>query len=98
MGNCAKPFGIFATGRRGGVYLTNGQLALGDLRTKPPQIYWQEKHPSDRKPHSSTLEVYEETPVFIPVDIKEDVFKSVTQKLSGRAGPGCMDLEAYMGG
>ena len=36
------------------------------------------------------LEVYEETPVFIPMDITEEVVKSVAQKLSVSAGPGGM--------
>ena len=37
------------------------------------------------------LEAHEKTPVFITVDIAEDVVKSVVRKLSGRAGPGGMD-------
>ena len=43
------------------------------------------------------LEVYEETPVFIPIDMTENVVKSITQKLLGRAGPGCTDSEALQG-
>ena len=40
------------------------------------------------------LELYAATPVFIPVDIAEEVVKSVAKKLSGGAGPGGTDLEA----
>ena len=36
-------------------------------------------------------------PIFIPVDITEDVDKSSTRKLSGSSGPGVTDLEALQG-
>ena len=55
------------------------------------------KPPAERKTHSYTLEEYEEIPVFIPVDITEDVVKLVTQKLLGSASPGDTDLEALQG-
>ena len=48
------------------------------------------KYPADTKPHCSTLEAYEEKNVFIPVDITEDVVKSVAWKRFGSAGPGGM--------
>ena len=41
------------------------------------------KHPPERKTHCSTLEAYKETPIFILVDIMEDVSESATRKLSG---------------
>ena len=44
------------------------------------------KHPPERKIHCSTLEAYEETPIFILIDITEDVVKLVTQKLLGSQG------------
>ena len=43
------------------------------------------------------LEAYNETPIFIPVDIIDDVVKSVARKLSGSLGPGGTDLEALQG-
>ena len=56
------------------------------------------KHLANRKLHSSTLGVYEKMPVFVPVDIAEDVVELVARKLSGSAGPGGTDSEAYKGG
>ena len=38
--------------------------------------------------------MYEETPIFIPVDITEGVVKLVVQKLLGSVGPGGIDLVA----
>ena len=43
------------------------------------------------------LEAYEAMPVFIPVDIKEEVVKSVARKPAGGAGPGGTDSEALQG-
>ena len=43
------------------------------------------------------LEVYEATPVFIPIDITEDVVESVARKLSGSAVASGMDIEALQG-
>ena len=43
------------------------------------------------------LETYDETPIFITVDITEDAVKSVTQKLLGGSGPGGTDSEALQG-
>ena len=38
-----------------------------------------------------TLETYNETTIFIPVDITEDVVELITRKLSGSSGPGGTD-------
>ena len=38
--------------------------------------------------------MYEETPIFIPVDITEDVIKLVAHKRLGGAGPSGMESEA----
>ena len=54
----------------------------------------EEKHPSKKIPSCATLETYEETPIFIPVDIKEEAVKSVARKLSGGSFPGGTDSEA----
>ena len=43
------------------------------------------------------LEAYDEMPIFIPVDIMDDVVKLVTQKLLGSLGPGGTDSEALQG-
>ena len=48
-------------------------------------------------PPCSALEAYNETPIFVPVDITDDVVKSVARKLSGGLGPGVKDLEALQG-
>ena len=40
------------------------------------------------------LETYEETPIFIPVNITEEAVISVARKLSGSSGPGGTDSEA----
>ena len=41
--------------------------------------------------------MYEETSVFIPVEITEDVVYLVAQKLSGGTGPGDNESEALQG-
>ena len=55
------------------------------------------KKKAQQKPLRVALEVYEATPVFIPVDITEDVVKSVAQNLSGTVGPSGTDLLALQG-
>ena len=55
------------------------------------------KHSHGKILHSSTLEVYNEAPIFISVDIAEDVVKLATQKLSGSLAPGGIELEALQG-
>ena len=52
------------------------------------------KHPSRTIPSCAKLEMYEETPIFIPVDITEEAIESVAQKLSGSSGPGGTYSEA----
>ena len=42
----------------------------------------------------ATLEMYNEPPIFIPVNITEDTVKSVMQKLLEAPGPGGTDSEA----
>ena len=39
------------------------------------------------------LEVYNETPIFIPLDIVEEVVKLVTRTISVSSGPGGTNLE-----
>ena len=51
------------------------------------------KHPHEKIPHCSTLEVYDKTPISILVDIIEHVVELVALKLSGRLGTGGTDLE-----
>ena len=48
-------------------------------------------------PSCATLETYEETPIFIPVDITVEAVKFSARKLSGSCGPGGMDLEVQLG-
>ena len=47
--------------------------------------------------HCSMLEEYKGTPVFITMDITEDVVESFLRKLWGSAGPCGMDLEGLHG-
>ena len=46
------------------------------------------KHPREKIISCSTLETYEETPIFIPIDITEGAVESVAQQLLGRSDPG----------
>ena len=55
------------------------------------------KHPREKNLSCSTLETYEETPIFIFVDIAEEAVESVARKLSGSSGPGDTDSEALQG-
>ena len=43
------------------------------------------------------LEAYEAIPIFIPVDITEEVVELVALKLAGSAGRGGTDLETLQG-
>ena len=52
------------------------------------------KIPSEIIPSCATLETYEETPIFIPVNITEEAVELVAQKLLGSFGPGGTDSEA----
>ena len=52
------------------------------------------KHPPPKISYCYTLEVYNKTPIFIPVDITEDVVESVAQKLLVSFGTIDTDWEA----
>ena len=45
-------------------------------------------HSIETIPSYTMLKTYEETPIFVPVNITEEAVESVAQKLSGRSGPG----------
>ena len=55
------------------------------------------KYPSEIIPFCATSEMYEGTPIFIPVDITEEAIESVAQKLLGSSGSGGTDSEALQG-
>ena len=55
------------------------------------------KHPNETIPSCATLEPYEETPIFISVNIMEETVESVARKLPGSSGPGGTDSEALQG-
>ena len=55
------------------------------------------KHMHKNIPYSSIIEVYDKTPIFIPVDIMEDVVKLVAQNLLGSLVTGGTDSEALQG-
>ena len=55
------------------------------------------KYPSEAILSCATLETYEETPIFIPVDITGEAVEPVARKLSGVYGPGGTDSKALQG-
>ena len=55
------------------------------------------KHTSKNIPSCATLETYEDTPIFIPVDITKEAVELVARKLLGSSGPGGTDSEALQG-
>ena len=55
------------------------------------------KNPSKNVPSCATLETYEETPIFIPVDITEEAVELVARKIWGSSGLGVTDPEALQG-
>ena len=67
------------------------------LRKKPLWRLWQKNVRTKKSPPCSMLEVYDETTIFIPVEIMEDVVGSVAQKLSRNLVPVNTDLEALQG-
>ena len=48
-------------------------------------------------PSYATLEMYNKTPIFIPLEITEDAVKLVAQKLLGSSYLGVTDSEALQG-
>ena len=56
-----------------------------------------EKHPNEDPSPCYTLEVYDKTPIFIPVEVMEDVVESFTQKLSEVSSPIGTDSAALQG-
>ena len=52
------------------------------------------KHPHKKIPSCSTLDTYDEIPIFIPVEITEDAVKLVARKISGSSSPVDMDSES----
>ena len=55
------------------------------------------KHPSEKDPPCATLEMYEETTIFSPVDITEEAIELVARKLSRSSGLGSTESEALHG-
>ena len=97
MENCARPSYLFARGKQGEFcYLGNCQPIKWKLRRKLPRRSWWE----NIRPKNS-LRFYVGGVrwgiYFIPVDITEDVVKSVAQKLSMSSGTGGMYSEALQG-
>ena len=64
---------------------------------KTPASVLEGKHPNEKKSCCDTLQTYDKTPIFIPVDITEDAVKLVAQKRLGTSGLGGMDSEALQG-
>ena len=51
------------------------------------------KHQCEKIPSYSTLETYEETHIFIPIDLTEEAVESVAHKILGGSGSGGTDSE-----
>ena len=66
------------------------------LQRKLPIRFWR-KNICTGKKYCSTLEVYDKIPIFIPVDITEDVFESVAHKFPGVSGPSGTESDALQG-
>ena len=83
-------------GREEGCYPGNWQPIKRVLWKKLSK--WSRKKISAQKiPYCSTLEVYDKTPIFIPVEVMEDVVESFTQKLSEVSSPIGTDSAALQG-
>ena len=55
------------------------------------------KYCSETIPSCATLEIYEDRPLFIPVNIMEESVESVARKLLGSSGPRDTDSESLQG-
>ena len=55
------------------------------------------KHTCEKNSSCATLEMYEETPIFIPVNIMEEAVESVMQNVLGSSRPGGTESEALQG-
>ena len=92
-GKLCKFIRFFCEQYSGGVLLPNEKRPLERaLRKKLSRQCWKKICPGP--PPSSTMEVYDETPIFITVDITEGVVKLVARKLSESLGPSGTDLES----
>ena len=84
--------------KTGEIFLTNYQATYSmGFTDKSAREVLSVKHPPERKPHCSTLEAYEETPIFILVDNMDDVVESIARKRSGSSWNVGMDLEVLQG-
>ena len=94
---CARQSDL-SVNRRHGYFSdpTNWHWMKQVLSMKPSNLSWREKNCTTPSP-CFTLEVYDETPIFSPVHIKEEVVESFMRKLSGSSGPGGTDSEALQG-
>ena len=86
---------IYLRSGDGWIFLPNNRATASTLFTdKTVAEVLTGKHPPERKTHFSTLKVYEETPIFILVDIMEDVVELVARKILGILDLGGTDSEA----
>ena len=87
-----KAVQFFCDREKGGFFQPD-ELAKDCMGTinKTVSSVFEGKHQREKNPSCVTLERYEETPIFIPVDIIEESVESVARKLSGSSGPGGTD-------
>ena len=89
----------FVCDRKKGRVLQPDELSedcMGTINKNAASIF-EGKHQSETIPSCAALEKYEETPIFIPVDITDNSVELFVRKLSGSYGPGCTDLEVLHG-
>ena len=94
-GKLCEAVQFFYEREKGGVLQTD-ELAVDHtgMINETVALVFEGKHPSKIIPSCATLETYEETPIFIPVNITEEAVESVAQKLLGSSVPGGPDSEA----
>ena len=89
--NCVSQSYLFV--QRNQFFFSPDKLALDEMGTikKTVTSVLEVKHPHKTNPSYYTLDTYDTTLIFIPLDIIEDVVKSVTAKFLGSSSPGGMD-------
>ena len=93
-----KPYELSVT-NKSGEFLQPDELAEVSTGTinETDILVLEGKHLSKTIPSCATLEKYEDTPIFIPVNITEESVESVVRIFSESSGLGGTDSEALQG-